>query len=57
MKNRVFNNWKTSLLGLVLLTISAVAMLTGKATLTEFFISIPTILGLIYVKDSIFKVK
>jgi hypothetical protein len=57
MKNRIFNNWKTSVLGLLLLAVSAVAMLTGKATMTEFYISLPTILGFIYVKDSIFKPK
>jgi hypothetical protein len=57
MKNRVFKNWKTSVLGLLLLAISTIAMLTGKASMTEFYISLPTILGFIYVKDSVFKVK
>jgi hypothetical protein len=56
MKNRVFKNWKSSILGLVLLGVSITAMLTGKATMTEFYISLPTIIGFIYVKDSVFKV-
>ena len=57
MNNRVFKNWKSSVLGLVLLVVSCLAMLTGKATMTEFYISLPTIIGFIYVKDSIFNPK
>jgi hypothetical protein len=55
MKKRIFKHWKTSIIGVVLLAISAIALLTGKATMTEFYISLPTILGFIYVKDTILK--
>lgn len=57
MKYRVFKNWKTSIIGALLLIIAAVALFTGKATLAEFVAFVPFCLGLIYVKDSVFKIK
>ena len=55
MKTRIVKNWKSSLLGLSLIIIAGAALMTGKCTLTEFGAFLPFALGLIYVKDTIFK--
>lgn len=53
MKTRVVRNWKTTLLGIALL-ITAVAMLyLDHLTGGEFIALLPTILGLLYLPDSI----
>ena len=57
MKNRVFKNWKTSLLGLVLLIIMTALLFTDRMTWDQFWLTFPTIVGLIYVKDTIFKIE
>ena len=56
MKERIFNNWKTSALGIILLVIAVVLLFMRIITLGEFSSFFPTILGLLYVKDSIFKI-
>lgn len=56
MKERIFNNWKTSTLGIILLVIAVVLLFMRIITLGEFSGFFPTILGLLYVKDSIFKI-
>ena len=56
MKERIFNNWKTSALGIILLVIAVVLLFMRIVTLGEFSSFFPTILGLLYVKDSIFKI-
>ncbi len=56
LQKRVFKNWKTSLLGVVLLTVALFALLTGKATLTEVAVFLPTCLFLIYARDTFFKI-
>jgi hypothetical protein len=53
MKERIFNNWKTSILGLILLAITIVLLFMKIITLGEFSSFFPTILGLLYVKDTI----
>ena len=53
MKERIFNNWKTSILGLILLSIAIVLLFMKIVTLGEFSSFFPTILGLLYVKDTI----
>ena len=55
MKQRIIKNWKSSLLGLSFVIIATAALMTGKCSLTEFGAFMPFALGLIYVKDSIFK--
>ena len=55
MKERIFNNWKTTVLGIILL-ILAVVLLFMRITLGEFSAFFPTILGLIYVRDTVLKI-
>ena len=57
MKNRVFKNWKTSLLGLVLLIIMTALLFTDRMTWDQFWLTFPTVVGFIYVKDTIFKIE
>ncbi|MBL7139195.1 MAG: hypothetical protein ISS17_10530 [Bacteroidales bacterium] len=56
MKTRILRNWRTSLLGLALLIIFIILLFTKSITGGEFIALLPTILGLLYVQDSIFKV-
>lgn len=55
MKDRVFKNWRTSLLGLALIGVSTAALFMGYATFEQFAAFLPFCLGFIYVKDSVFK--
>lgn len=57
MKERIFNNWKTSALGIILLVLTIVLMCMKIITLGEFSGFFPTILGLLYVQDTVFNVK
>jgi len=57
MKDRIFNNWKTSALGIILLVIVIVLLFMKIITLGEFSGFFPTILGLLYVQDTVFNVK
>ena len=55
MKTRLFRNWRTSLLGGALL-LTMILLLSNKIiTGGEFVAILPTILGLLYVPDNIFK--
>jgi len=56
MKERIFNNWKTSALGIILLVIAVVLLFMRIVTLGEFSGFFPTILGLLYVRDTILKI-
>ena len=58
LKTRVFDNKKSSLIGLGLLVVGCIALLLGKATLTELGGFALTISGLffIYTQDSILKI-
>jgi hypothetical protein len=51
MKNRLFKNWRTSILGLALLIGAGLFVWFGKATLTEAAASLPAALALMFVKD------
>jgi len=57
MKTRILSNWRTSLLGLALLIITIILLFKQIITGGEFIALLPTILGLLYVQDSIFKIK
>ncbi len=57
MKTRIFQNWRTSLLGLVLLILSSILLFMKIITFSEFTAFLPTVIGLIYVQDSIFKIR
>jgi hypothetical protein len=56
MKTRVIQNWQTSIIGIILLIHSSTLLCLRIITLSEFAAFFPTILGLLYVRDSIFKV-
>jgi len=51
MKERIFTHWKTTIIGLILLAVGIFLLVTGKATLTEFCVLLPVVLGLMYIKD------
>jgi len=55
MKRRVFENWKTTFIGLALLIATGVAVATKLATWEQAMFLLPTCLGLIWVKDSVLK--
>ncbi|MCX6286908.1 MAG: hypothetical protein NTY96_07325 [Bacteroidetes bacterium] len=52
MKARLILSWRTSILGVILFIISVVLMFTRLIAFSEFTAFLPTILGLLYVKDS-----
>lgn len=49
--DRIFKNWKTSLIGMFILLGSFTAVLAGKATLTEAGLFIVTGIGFFFLKD------
>ncbi len=53
---RIFNNWKTTALGIILLILAVVLLFLRIITLGEFSAFFPTILGLIYVRDTVLKI-
>ena len=57
MIERIFNNWKTSVLAIVILVGALILLKMGKIVDTEFFALLPTVLGLLYVKDSMVDTK
>jgi hypothetical protein len=56
MKTRVIQNWQSSVLGVILLILSSTLLGLRIISLSEFAAFFPTILGLLYVRDSVFKV-
>ena len=55
MKTRLFRNWRTSLLGGALLVIMIILLFMRIVTGGEFTAILPTIMGLLYVPDTIFR--
>ena len=55
MKTRLFRNWRTSLLGGALLVTMIILLFMKIITGGEFTAILPTILGLLYLPDTIFK--
>lgn len=55
MKTRVIRNWKTSLLGIALLIVSVILLFLKLLTGGEFIALLPTIIGLIYLPDTILR--
>lgn len=53
MKERIFNNWKTSMLGVIFLVFGGALVWTGRIPWEGFVGFIPFCLGLIYVKDTV----
>ena len=51
MKERVFKNWRTSLLGAILIVGILAAVFVGRATLTEAALVLPVAFTLIFIKD------
>jgi len=56
MKDRILNNWKTTVLGIILLILAVILLFMRIITLGEFSAFFPTILGLIYVRDTVMKI-
>jgi hypothetical protein len=56
MKDRILTNWKTTALGFTLLILTVVLLFMKIITLGEFSAFFPTILGLIYVRDTVLKI-
>ena len=56
MKTRIINNWQTSLLGILLLIVAVTLLFLKIITLGEFTAFFPTILGLLYVRDTVSKI-
>ena len=56
MKNRILENWKSSLLGLLIFAACGVAVYTKMATFAEVVGFLTTSGLLMWVKDTIFKV-
>jgi hypothetical protein len=54
-RKRVFSNWKSSLIGIVILVVASAALLIGRASLTEFTALLPVVVGLFWVRDTFFK--
>lgn len=48
-------NLKTTIAGLILLSGAAVLLWFGKITMTDFMLILPTIAGLLWVKDTVLK--
>ena len=55
MKTRLVKNWKTSLLGIMLLIVSVFLLYLKILSGGEFIALLPTILGLLYLPDEILK--
>jgi hypothetical protein len=56
MKTRTIQNWRTSLLGVILLIFSSALLYLKVITFNEYLAFFPTIVGLLYVRDSVFKI-
>ena len=56
MKTRIVKNWRTTLLGTALLIIAIVLLIFKTLTGGEFIALLPTILGLLFVPDTVFKI-
>lgn len=57
MKTCIVKNWRTTLLGLVLLAVAISLLYLRILTGGEFIALLPTILGLLFVPDSVFKMQ
>ena len=51
MKNRIFKNWRTTFLGLMILVLGAYLVITKVTTWESFIISVPAAAAFMYVKD------
>ena len=56
MKTRIVKNWRTTLLGTALLIIAIVLLIFKTLTGGEFIALLPTILGLLFMPDTVFKI-
>lgn len=52
MNDRIIGNWKTTLIGIVLMLVALAFVWYGRITWGEFSAFLPTVFGLIWVKDS-----
>jgi len=55
MKKRIISNWRTSLLGFILLATSVSLLYLRIMSGGEFIALLPTILGLLYLPDEVLR--
>jgi len=55
MKTRIIENWRSTVTGIFLFIMSSTLLFLKVITFTEYVAFLPTILGLLYVRDSVFK--
>ena len=56
MKTRIFTNWRTSILGILLLFLMSLLLYLRSITAGEFTAFFPTILALLYVRDTVLQI-
>jgi hypothetical protein len=56
MKTRIIQNWRSTIIGIFLLILSSTLLFLKVISFTEYTAFLPTIFGLLYVRDSIFKI-
>jgi hypothetical protein len=55
MKERIFKNWISTVVGLILLISASIVLGFGLITLDTFIAFLPFVIGMIYARDTIFK--
>ena len=56
METRIFKHWRSTVLGTVLLAAGIYLLHARIITFREFLAFLPTIMGLFYVQDTIFRI-
>jgi len=55
MKARLILSWRTSIMGVILLIVSVILLFNRSIQFSEFTAFLPTILGLLYIKDDMLR--
>ena len=55
MLERIFENWKTTAIGGLIIIGCFAAVIMGEATLEEVSFTLPVVLGLFFIKDKLKK--
>jgi len=56
MKDRIINNWKSSVFGVICFGIATFLLYEKSITFTEWALFMPTVAGWLWVRDSVFKI-
>lgn len=56
LKKRVVDNWKSTVIGIILGIVATATLLGGSCSLPEYAAFAPFWIGMMWVKDSVFKV-